>query len=335
MDRDIVNPEGTRQTVMAINRRFLYAGLFLMAIGAVLVAADLAAVTRGVILQALQLWPLALIAIGAAVVVRRTSISLPAGVLGAVAPGLLIGGSFALGPPEAGECGTTQAPAPTLVREGTAARGGIIELRTGCGSSTIATAPGSAWRISAAHTDGTQPDVSDTGDGISITSPGGGGRQLMFGTGREVWDVVLPTTPIEHLAVTANANQMAVRLPGADLGALSITANASDVNVDATGATLDQLDASVSFSTASIRLPAITHSGEIRVRAGGLQLCQPPSSGLRVTFTGDGPREVTVAGLHYERDEWQGGNILSSHQIQLFVDVDFGSVDINPVGGCA
>src|SRR5690349_13691124 len=103
---------------MAVDRRLLYAGLFLAAIGGVAVAADLAGVERGIVLRALQLWPLALIALGAGIVLRRTRLSLPAGVLAAVAPGLLIGGGFAVGPPAAAECGTTDPLAAPFVREG-------------------------------------------------------------------------------------------------------------------------------------------------------------------------------------------------------------------------
>src|SRR5690242_2718690 len=50
--------------LMAINRRFLYAGLFLVALGGVLVAVDLTAVSTDALTNALRLWPLAWIAIG-------------------------------------------------------------------------------------------------------------------------------------------------------------------------------------------------------------------------------------------------------------------------------
>jgi len=43
---------------MAINRRFLYAGLFLVALGGVVVVADLAMVDSSALSNVLRLWPL-------------------------------------------------------------------------------------------------------------------------------------------------------------------------------------------------------------------------------------------------------------------------------------
>ena len=80
---------------MRINRRFLYWGAFLAALGGVLVAADLRNGDTAVIADALRFWPLAFVAIGLGLVLRRTRFSLPAGLLAAAVPGLVLGGSFA------------------------------------------------------------------------------------------------------------------------------------------------------------------------------------------------------------------------------------------------
>src|SRR6476646_1607843 len=91
---------------MRVNRRFLYWGIFLVAIGGVLVAADVGGLDSGSIADGLRLWPVALVAIGVAIVVRRTRFSLPGGMLAAALPGLMIGGGLAIAPRIAVDCGT-------------------------------------------------------------------------------------------------------------------------------------------------------------------------------------------------------------------------------------
>jgi hypothetical protein len=55
---------------------------------------------------------------------------------------------------------------------------------------------------------------------------------------------------------------------------------------------------------------------------------------MSVTFLGHGPRDVTIAGAPWTADSWSGGNVLATNQIELTVDSTFGSVEINPIGGC-
>ena len=92
---------------MRINRRLLYWGVFFAAIGGVLVAVDVRAVDTTTIADALRLWPLAIVAIGLGLVLRRTCLSVPGGMLAAAVPGLLLGGGFALAPRIAVDCGAS------------------------------------------------------------------------------------------------------------------------------------------------------------------------------------------------------------------------------------
>jgi len=69
---------------MRINRKFLYWGTFLVAVGAVLVAANLRAIGTEALTDGLRLWPLAVIVIGLALVLRRNpQLSLTTGMLAA------------------------------------------------------------------------------------------------------------------------------------------------------------------------------------------------------------------------------------------------------------
>ena len=63
---------------MRVNRRFLYWGVVLMAIGGVLVVADLTAVDTTTLTGLIRLWPIAIVAIGVSLLARRTRLALPA-----------------------------------------------------------------------------------------------------------------------------------------------------------------------------------------------------------------------------------------------------------------
>jgi hypothetical protein len=117
-------------TRMTANRRFLYWGVLLIALGSVVVAADLGLVAESTIRDALGLWPLIPIALGVAIVVRRTPYSPGAWLVAAALPGLAIGGLFAAGPRLAIDC----------LGEGAALKGRAIRgigerhVRAGCGT---------------------------------------------------------------------------------------------------------------------------------------------------------------------------------------------------------
>jgi hypothetical protein len=90
---------------MRVDRGLLYTGVFLVAIGSVLVAVDAGAIDATRLTDALRLWPLAVIAIGASLVLRRSRLSLPGGMLAAALPGLVLGGAIAIAPTYAPDCG--------------------------------------------------------------------------------------------------------------------------------------------------------------------------------------------------------------------------------------
>jgi hypothetical protein len=80
---------------MRLNRTLLYMGVFLAAIGLALLAADLTGVATDSLIGALRLWPLALIAVGVGIALRRTRLSVASGMLAAAVPGLVLGVAMA------------------------------------------------------------------------------------------------------------------------------------------------------------------------------------------------------------------------------------------------
>src|SRR3990170_1091857 len=119
---------------MRVNRTLLYSGIFLVAIGAVVVAADIGGVRTEVLVDALRLWPLAVIAIGLGLVLRRTRVSLAGGMLAAAAPGLLLGGAFAVVPRVGNFCGLGDDLVPVATQQGTFGEATTVSITLGCGS---------------------------------------------------------------------------------------------------------------------------------------------------------------------------------------------------------
>src|SRR6185312_8841370 len=122
---------------MRVNRRFLSWGVFLVALGGVLVAVDLQAVSTTTIVDALRLWPLAVIAVGLGLVLRRTRFSLPAGLLAAAVPGLVLGGAFAVAPRIAADCGVGLSSPTVETQQGSFLGPARIDVETGCGALVI------------------------------------------------------------------------------------------------------------------------------------------------------------------------------------------------------
>jgi hypothetical protein len=79
---------------MTVRRGTLYMGVFLIAAGAVTLGAAVGVLDPTAATNAVEtLWPLAVIALGVGLVMRRTRAALGAGVLAALVPGLALGAS--------------------------------------------------------------------------------------------------------------------------------------------------------------------------------------------------------------------------------------------------
>lgn len=316
---------------MRVNRTLLYSGIFLVAIGGVVVAADLDGVRTEVLVDALRLWPLAVIAIGLGFVLRRTRVSLAGGMLAAAAPGLLLGGAFSVVPRVGDFCGLGDVAAAAVTREGTFEGTASVSVTTGCGALDLRTAPGPRWQLDSRHTDGRAPLVVGSARSLSIDAVDHDGWP---GAGRDEWDLTLPATGIEGLTVVVNAGRGDIDLGEAELEGLSVTANAADVSVDASSASIADLTGEVNFGRLSIRLPAGDLEGSLSAGAGQLQVCAPPELGLRVTTT-ESMGEISVGGRHLGRSDYQSPNYASAaHRADLIVDVSFGAIEIDPIGGC-
>lgn len=319
---------------MRVNRRFLYAGVFLIAVGGVLVAADLGAVDSPRLTDTLRLWPLAIIAVGLSLVLRGTRLSLPLGMLAVGVPGLVLGGALAIAPRFGVDCGAREAAPNVVTRQGVFEGGAIVSVTAGCGSIGVKTAPGNAWQLVAGNSEGHAPTIGSSARSLTIGQLDDEWWRFLEG-GRETWDLTLPTSQIDNLSLTTTTSHGEVDLAGARIGRLGITANASDVVLDASTAEIAHLSAEVNVGSLAIQLPADSDlGGTLELGGGRLRLCSSPGVGLRVTTTGS-PRQVTVAGLHQSASDWSSPDYVSAHRhTDLRIEAHFGNVEINPIGGC-
>jgi hypothetical protein len=319
---------------MAINRRFLYVGLFLVALGGVLVAVDLSAVDTSILASALRLWPLAFIAIGAGIVLRRSRFALVAGLAAAMVPGLVLGGGLALAPRAPGECGSRDTLVQTASQSGTLSDGSSVSVAMSCGSIALDTVPGRAWHLTATSSTGQPPRVSESSNGLEIESVGHEDWDWLD-EGRDAWTLALPTSPLGRLDLAVNAGRATIALPDANVELLSITGNGADIEIDATEASVVDVVGTLNFGRLSVNLPTGADlTATFRITAGELRLCSQPGYGLRVDVVGSA-REVRVGGLRYDERIWESDEYATAqHRADISVRVNLGTLAIDPIGGC-
>jgi hypothetical protein len=321
---------------MTLRRGRLYSGVFLIAVGAVAVldaagVLDTPAVGRALVV----LWPLALIAVGLWLAVRRTPAALPAGLLAAMLPGLALGGTVVSAPRFADGCtGLRPVASAADSHAGTLASAATVDLTLDCGRLDVTTQLGSDWRLDARE-DGTVPRTLVQADATRLTADTGSHTHAGLHAGAVDWSVVLPTGPVVDLRAQINAGHGSLALGQAHLGALDLAVNAGDLDVDLTGATLERLAVTVNAGRAAVTLPAAaSFGGTLDANAGALTVCAPDQLGLRVRSTTT-LGSSTVNGLVRRGDAWETPDYATApYQADLSVRTSIGSVAVNPQGGC-
>ena len=318
---------------MKVNRRFLNIGVFLVAAGAVILVAQGGAIERETAARALGLWPVVVIALGLGILLRRTRLGLPGGMLAAAMPGLLVGGLAVAAPQLAPGCGNV-GPVSFATQQGTFGGAAVVDLALACGDLAVTTAPGSGWLLQAGNASGAVPVVGASAYRLSVASSG---QRHPFGfvRGGDAWQLALPTASTLDLAAEVNAGRGRFDLAGAQLGNVQLAVNAGEMRVDLTGATVAHLSMRVNAAAGWLSLPvAQDTSAAVSVNAGSLEICAPSGVGLRVHQAGV-LSSFTVAGLVRLGDSWESpGYSMANHHADVTVTVNVGSVDVNPMGGC-
>jgi hypothetical protein len=321
---------------MTVRRGPLYFGVFLLAAGAVTLLVATGAVDPAAVANAMiVLWPLAIIALGVGLVLRRSPAALPAGIVAAMLPGLAFGGSVAAIPSTLPvPCTDGGAPVRQAeTRSGSFGPAAAVDLTLSCGEIRVTTQPGTGWTFDAREGTNRTSNLTSFADRL-VASTDGRLRAWQAGTGRVDWDVVLPTDTAIDLATTVNAGRARLDLAGARLGAARLDVNAGALEVDLAGASLDQLRVEVNAGSASVTIPADTFAADLQANAGSIEVCAPAGLGLRVNATA-ALGSTTLNGLVRLGDTWETPDYATApFKADLALDASLGSIAINPVGGC-
>ena len=320
---------------MTLRRKALYTGVFLLAVGAVTLGVAAGALDRAAVADTVGvLWPLAVIAIGIGLVLRRSRSALAAGLVAAMLPGLAFGASVVTVPHLTVPCTDDAAPVRAAeTREGSFGSAAAANLSVSCGELSVNTQPGTSWRLDARDGDNRLTNVdADTGR-LAVGSDRGSGRWGQH-AGRVEWNVTLPTATAIDLVTELNAGRGRLDLDGARLGVLDLNVNAGEMHVDLTGATLDRLALELNAGSAGIVLPAASFEGDLATNAGSLDVCAPAQLGLRVRST-VALGSIHLNGLVRREGAWvTPGYDTAPFKADLAIEASVGSVTINPMGGC-
>ena len=315
-----------------INRTALFVGVSLAVAGTVMLV-GLADTTAGdAISQVLRLWPLAIIALGVGLLVRRTRFALVGTILAASTAGLLLGGVVVAAPNVDAMCGDADA-STAAPQTGTLVGRASATLELDCGDLTVAMIDGTGWTL---QTDSSAiaPIVEASSDALVVRSVDEVWYRSLHQDGDD-WQVGLPRAVVLDLATELNAGRGILDLSGATIGALELDVNAGDARLDLTTASVETIDVEVNAGAATVLLPAGADlAGELDVAAGAIEICVPPGLGVRVQ--GDAEfGDTTFNGLVRVGDAWETpGRSTATHQADLSVSAQAGSVVVNPAGGC-
>jgi hypothetical protein len=321
--------------VMTVRRGFLYVGVFLVAAGGVTLLVSAGVLDPIRVADALAWWPLAVIAIGAGLVLRHTRAAVPGGIVAAAVPGLMLGAMFVAIPNLPTPCthGTTADGTP-LAREGAFGSTAHVSLELSCGALDVTTAPGTAWSLGGTNGRNRTAEVSATDDRLSISS-GVDRRRWGWNAGADDWDVTLPADTQLDLDVEVNAGEGRVDLAGARLGMLGLDLNAGAVTVDLDETSLSRLAVTVNAGASTVHLPSTGDlSGDLEVNAGSLEVCVPDGMAVQVRSQA-ALGSVEMEDLVRRGDTWTtSATATPQARADLTVSASVGSVTISSEGAC-
>jgi hypothetical protein len=315
-----------------IHRTALFAGVALAAAGTVMLIGVNDTTAGDAILSALRLWPLALVALGVALLARRTRFAVAGTLVAALLAGVLIGGAAVAAPELPSICHDRDAVSiPT--RSGTFDGPATVELDLGCGDLDVSTIDGNDWRLDTLDLGGRSAVVESGPDALVVRTDDDDLRG--FGRQGDAWQLALPRAMAFDLDAEVNAGRGRLDLAGATIGVLELEVNAGETRLDLGTTTVNSLDIDVNAGSATVLLPVASDLvGDLDVSAGAIEICAPAGLGLRIQGDADFGR-TQFNGLVRVGDAWETPDLsTATHLAELSVSAQAGSVVVNPAGGC-
>ena len=317
-----------------INRTALFVGASLAVAGTVMLVGLGDAAAGDALSQAVRLWPLAVIALGVGLVVRRTRFAVAGTLAAAITGGLVLGGAVVAAPDLDAFCDGREGDA-ALTRNGVLAAGptAAVDVAIDCGDLTITTVDGTAWELRSLDLGDGSAVVRDGDDALEIRSPNRrwGGGMDRYG---DDWQLALPTGVRLALDAEVNAGHGRFDLLDGDFERVAVEVNAGDAWLDLGGSTVDELALDVHAGAATVVLPSSDLVGDVEVAAGSIEICAPAGLGLRVRGDAD-LGSIDVNGLVRVANAWETPDLSTAPYVaELSVSAQAGSVVVNPAGGC-
>lgn len=319
---------------MSIHRGHLFWGISFLLMGGIPLAERTGAIDGDQLVQVGRLWPLALVAIGVAIVIAGTRLSLIGTFVTAIVIGGLAGGALAYGSGWAldlGDCaGVSRQDLARTTQSGTFSGPAHVDLELSCGTldlqaGAITTSLGS-WSLDARHRD-EAPIVTATGTGLSVHSPEATAR-------RQEWTLFVPVAQVRSVAVKANAASALINVAGAMLDSVAMELNAGDARIMAQEAAIGAL--AVQGNATRVRLGVTSGSVLLDINASAVDVCADPTSALSITVE-DGFALVTnleERGLRKGGDGTYNRAATSGATITIRLRGNASSFTLDPDGGC-
>jgi hypothetical protein len=325
---------------MRVDRRLLGWGLFFILLGGIPLAAKAGLVAEASLREWPLLWPVLLIGWGLGLLLRGSRYAVIAGAITAVTFGVMGGSALAAGfggVPFGAGCTTADPVKEFSTRSGDFGSTATANIVFNCGTLDVSTADGTRWNIAGSDRDGVGPDVVSRLDSISIQSPNEGNPFSRTG-GRQVWDIVLPRSPVLALGLTLNAGDGNLNLAGAALSTVSMTLNAGSMTLDlGTTSQTGDVNATVNAGSAAITLPGGDRDMNLSLNAGSVTVCVPSGAPVRVAWSSAlGSNNFGDIGLVKVDDDTFTTAGFSSGQPHLELDVsaNAGSFELRIGGVC-
>jgi hypothetical protein len=322
---------------MHIDRRLVGFGLFLIMVGAVMVAVRQGLISEETARQAWTLWPLVLVGAGLSIVLAGRPGAAIGGLVLALTFGAILGGVAATGVfPGVGFCSADSSEGTAFADVGgdlgTEAR---ISVEQDCGDLTIGSVSGSTWSLSGTSRDGRSPRINRGSDSLRIATPDGGPFDVGGSGG---WDLIVPRDTALDLDISVNGGASRIALGGANLTALKIDANAGSVDLDlAEVASIGDVEIDVNFGSATVRLPNRSMTASLSANAGSVALCLPTGAGLRVELDSvAASSDFSSHGMILANKAWETpGYADATVRVNVRADVNAGSLALDPPRQCA
>ena len=323
---------------MRRNRGLFNWGLFLIAAGLVAVGFRSGLLSNVVVGDIGRLWPLALVALGIALIAGHLAGSGLGGAIAAVVGGVLVGALVS------GGVGSVGCQLPSQGREVAGGEEGDfttepanVQLFVTCGELRVTAGPARSWMVQRVG-GASAVRIANQPNSLSVWTGARGGLPVSADRNRSQSAVTLPTGVPLDLRIEVSAGEADLELPGTRANAVQFTVNAGSLKTRLGDATISgPVNATVNAGSLKLQLPANgSVRGSITTNAGSVDLCVRPDSGVRIQSGGAlGGNNFEEFGLRRSGNAWESSNYASAaNKLDLSVTTNAGSTNLKPAGEC-